>query len=72
MGQTLAAAQRWGAPAAPALRDLATDLREQRRAAVEAAAERLQLVLIFPTTLLTLPAFILAVVPPLLWSTLHG
>jgi Flp pilus assembly protein TadB len=72
LGQTLAAAQRWGAPAAPALRDLAAELRERRRAAVEAAAERLQLVLIFPTTLLTLPAFILAVVPPLLWSTLRG
>ena len=72
LGQTLAAAQRWGAPAAPALRDLSADLRDTRRAAVEAAAERLQLVLIFPTTLLTLPAFILAVVPPLLWSTLRG
>ena len=72
LGQTLAAAQRWGAPAAPALRDLAGELRENRRAAVEAAAERLELVLIFPTTLLTLPAFILAVVPPLVWSTLRG
>ena len=72
LGQTLAVAQRWGAPAAPALRDLAAELRDTRRAAVEAAAERLQLVLIFPTTLLTLPAFILAVVPPLLWQTLRG
>ena len=72
VGQTLAAAQRWGAPAVPALRALADDLRADRRAAVEAAAERLQLTLIFPTTLLTLPAFVLGVVPPLLWATVRG
>jgi Type II secretion system (T2SS), protein F len=72
VGATLAAAQRWGAPAVPALRALADDLRADRRAAVEVAAERLQLTLIFPTTLLTLPAFVLGVVPPLLWTTLRG
>lgn len=71
VGATIAAAQRWGAPAVPALRALAADLRADRRAAVEVAAERLQLALIFPTTLLTLPAFVLGVVPPLLWSTLR-
>ena len=72
LGASLAAAHRWGAPAAPALRALATELRAQRRAAVEVAAERLQLTLIFPTTLLTLPAFVLGIVPPLLWSTVRG
>lgn len=72
VGATIAAAQRWGAPAVPALRALAADLRADRRAAVEVAAERLQLALIFPTTLLTLPAFVLGVVPPLLWSTLRA
>jgi hypothetical protein len=72
VGATLAATQRWGAPAVPALRALADDLRADRRAAVEAAAERLQLTLIFPTTLLTLPAFVLGVVPPLLWVTVRG
>ena len=72
LGATLAAAQRWGAPAVPALRALADDLRADRRAAVEVAAERLQLALIFPTTLLTLPAFVLGVVPPLLWVTVRG
>ena len=72
VGATLAATQRWGAPAVPALRALADDLRAERRAAVEAAAERLQLTLIFPTTLLTLPAFVLGVVPPLLWVTVRG
>ena len=72
LGQVLAVSQRWGAPAAAALRDLAAELREERRAAVDIATERLQLALIFPTTLLTLPAFILGVVPPLLWSTVGG
>ena len=72
LGASLAAAHRWGAPAAPALRALAAELRAQRRAAVEVAAERLQLTLIFPTTLLTLPAFVLGIVPPLLWSTVRG
>lgn len=72
LGATIAAAQRWGAPAVPALRALAADLRADRRAAVEVAAERLQLALVFPTTLLTLPAFVLGVVPPLLWSTIRA
>lgn len=70
LGETLAAAQRWGAPADVSLRRLTKDLRAVRRAAAEQAAERLQLALVFPTTLLTLPAFVLGIVPPLLWSTL--
>ena len=70
LGAALGAAARWGAPAEPALRRLADDLRAQRRTATEVAAEQLQLRLVFPTTLLTLPAFIVGVVPPLLWSTL--
>lgn len=68
LGATLAVTERWGAPAAPALRRLADDLRAARRGAIEAAAERTQLTLIFPTTLLMLPAFVLGVVPPLLWT----
>jgi hypothetical protein len=72
VGDVLAATARWGAPAAPALRQLAADLRAARRDAAEEAAERLQLSLIFPTTLLTLPAFVLGVVPPVLWTALRG
>jgi hypothetical protein len=49
------------------LRGLARDLRAERLTAAEEAAERTQLLLVFPTTLLTLPAFALAVVPPLVW-----
>jgi Flp pilus assembly protein TadB len=65
LGRVLAATDRWGAPADAALAGLADELRAQRRAAAEIAAERAQLALVFPTTLLTLPAFALAVVPPL-------
>lgn len=72
LGEVLEATQRWGAPAAQALAALAADLRAQRRAAADQAAERTQLLLVFPTTLLTLPAFVLAVVPPLLWGAFAG
>jgi len=68
LGAVLAAGERWGAPAEPALRRLAAELRAARRAAAEESAERVQLALVFPTTLLTLPAFTVGVVPPLLWS----
>lgn len=72
LGRTLATAARWGAPAADVVRDLAADLRAARRNAAEEAAERVQVALVFPTTLLTLPAFVLGVVPPLLWTALAG
>lgn len=67
VGRVLASCERWGAPAEQALAELVSELRAQRRAAAEIAAERVQLALIFPTTLLTLPAFALAVVPPMVW-----
>lgn len=72
LGAVLAAAERWGAPAGPALRRLAADLRADARAAAEEAAAKVELRLVFPTTLLTLPAFVLGVVPPLLWAALAG
>lgn len=72
LGRTLAASDRWGAGAAGALHALAADLRADRRACAEEAAELVELALIFPTTLLTLPAFVLAVVPPLLWAAFTG
>lgn len=67
LGELLGAAERFGAPAGPVLRDYAAELRAQRRVAAEEAAERTQLALVFPTTLLILPGFALAVVPPLVW-----
>lgn len=72
LGAVLAASERWGAPAAPALRRLAAQLRAERRAAADEAAERVQLALVFPTTLLTLPAFTVGVVPPMVWSAFTG
>lgn len=67
LGQLLDAVDRWGAPAAPHLRAFADDLRADRSQAAEEAAERAQLALVFPTTLLILPSFALAIVPPLVW-----
>lgn len=72
LGTALDAALRWGAPAQHALRGYAEAVRADRRAALEAAAERAELQLVFPTTLLTLPSFGLVVVPPLLWAALRG
>lgn len=68
LGDLLDAVDRFGAPAAPTLREYAAELRAARRAAAEEAAERTQLALVFPTTLLTLPGFALGVVPPLVWA----
>lgn len=72
LGAVLAASERWGAPAEPPLRRLAAELRATRRAAAEEAAERTQLRLVFPTTLLTLPAFTVGVVPPMVWTAFSG
>ena len=47
-------------------------LRAHERGVAEAAAERVQLALVFPTTLLTLPAFVLPLVPPLVWTAFAG
>jgi tight adherence protein B len=72
LGVVLAAAERWGAPAGPALQRLSADLHADARAATEEAAAKVELRLVFPTTLLTLPAFVLGVVPPLLRAALTG
>lgn len=63
---------RWGAPTAEPLRLLAGDLRDRAAAAAEAAAERLTVQLVLPTTLLLVPAFGLLVVTPLVASSFSG
>lgn len=63
---------RWGAPTAEALRLLAGDIRVRAATAAEEAAERLTVQLVFPTTLLLVPAFGLLVVAPLVASSLSG
>lgn len=72
VGAVLDAAAIWGAPSGDALRRLADDLRAEVRAAVDEAAERVQARLVFPTTLLMTPAFLLGAVPPLVWSALRS
>ncbi|HWH31214.1 MAG TPA: type II secretion system F family protein [Egibacteraceae bacterium] len=71
LGAVLGAATRWGASARELLSAYAAGLRADRRAALAEVAERTELRLVFPTTLLTLPSFLLAVVPPLLWTGLR-
>ncbi|HUG83967.1 MAG TPA: type II secretion system F family protein [Euzebya sp.] len=63
---------RWGAPTAEALRLLAGDIRCRAATAAEEAAERLTVQLVFPTTVLLVPAFGLLVVAPLVASSLSG
>jgi hypothetical protein len=72
VGAVLEITERWGVTATGPLRLLIDSIRARQRGAAETAAERVQLALVFPTTLLTLPAFVLAVVPPLVWTALAG
>jgi Flp pilus assembly protein TadB len=72
VGAVLEITERWGVTATGPLRLLTESIRARQRGAAETAAERVQLALVFPTTLLTLPAFVLAVVPPLVWTALAG
>ncbi len=61
----LVAAHRDGAPVVEPLGRLATDLRAERRRAVEARARQVPIRLLFPLVLCSLPAFVLlAIVPP--------
>ncbi|HEX2027023.1 MAG TPA: hypothetical protein VHF25_03385 [Nitriliruptorales bacterium] len=62
---TLRTAVTWGAPAVPALRRLAADLRAEELARSLAAVERLPALLVFPTALCLLPASLLLVGAPL-------
>ncbi len=59
-----------GAPSAPTLRRLATDLRADDLARVLAAAERLPVLLTFPTALCLLPATVLLVGAPIVHAGL--
>ncbi len=61
----LARAERLGAPAAPALRDLAHQQRREARAVVRARAEQLGGQLTVPSVLLLLPATVLLVGAPI-------
>lgn len=66
LAEVLRRTQSTGAPAAGALRQLATALREERRRGYVLAAKRAPVMLVLPLTLCFLPAFGLVMVGPLL------
>jgi tight adherence protein C len=67
---TLRRADRLGSPVAERLRDLAADVRAERRAQREERARRAPVRMLFPLVFLILPAFVLsAVVPALIVAT---
>lgn len=70
--EVLALTSELGAPAAPTLRRLASDLRAAELARVMAAAERLPAQLTVPTTLLLLPATVMLVGAPLVAAGLSA
>ena len=67
---TLSRAKRLGSPVAGRLRDLAVEVRAERRARREEQARRAPIQMLFPLVFLILPAFVIAaVVPALLVAT---
>ena len=71
LAAVLAACERYGAPALPALERLAGELRIQRQRRAEAAARRVPVTLLFPLVLCILPAFALLTVAPLVAGALR-
>ncbi|MCA1713467.1 MAG: type II secretion system F family protein, partial [Actinobacteria bacterium] len=72
VGDVLAMSAAWGAPAAPALRRVAVQLRADELARVLEAAERLPALLTLPTALCLLPACLLLAGAPLLAEGLRA
>ena len=70
LARTLHRAERLGSPVAERLRELAADVRSERRMRREERARRAPVQMLFPLVFLILPAFVLgAVVPALLVAT---
>ena len=63
---TLQRAERLGSPIAERLRDLAAEVRDERRARREERARRAPVQMLFPLVFLILPAFVMAAVVPAL------
>ncbi|MBW3577694.1 MAG: hypothetical protein KY462_08155 [Actinobacteria bacterium] len=70
IARALTAATGWGAPAGPALRRAAADLRAEELTRALARAERLPALLAFPTALCLLPSCLLLVGAPLIGAGL--
>jgi tight adherence protein C len=70
LARTMHTAERLGSPIAERLKDLASQVRSERRARREERARRAPIQMLFPLVFLILPAFVLAaVVPALLVAT---
>jgi len=68
----LVATERYGAPIAEGLRQLAADSRADQRRRAEAAARRLPVAMVFPLVVCVLPAFMLLTVVPVVADTLSS
>ena len=66
LAATLQRAERLGSPIAERLRDLAAEVRDERRARREERARRAPVQMLFPLVFLILPAFVMAAVVPAL------
>lgn len=64
--------QRLGVPVADRLRDLARDVRSERRSRREERARRAPVAMLFPLVFLILPAFVLAAVVPAVLVAVRG
>jgi Flp pilus assembly protein TadB len=69
---TLERSERLGAPVGEQLRNLAREVRAERRAAAEERARRAPVLMLFPLVFLILPAFVLAAVVPALLVATRG
>lgn len=69
---TLARSNRLGTSVRTTLRNVAEDLRAERRARAEEAARRAPVKMLFPLVFLILPAFLLLTVGPVLLSTVRS
>ena len=72
MVRTLAGAERYGSPLAPALEVLGHEARRDRRRRAEEAARTLPIKLCFPLVCCTLPAFVLLTIAPLVAGALRS
>jgi tight adherence protein C len=64
--------QRLGVPVAVRLRDLAREVRAERRSRREERARRAPVAMLFPLVFLILPAFVLAAVVPAVLVAVRG
>ncbi|MGH2724347.1 MAG: type II secretion system F family protein [Actinomycetota bacterium] len=72
LASTLERSERLGTPVAGRLRDLAREVRAERRAAQEERARRAPVAMLFPLVFLILPAFVLAAVVPAVLVATRG